>query len=67
MSRCSILTYHSQNVHGHSCAENDHTALRQDLESLHEAGVSIVSLRRVADWLDGEPLKEAARGAADVQ
>lgn len=49
----AILTYHSQNIRGQGPAENDHDALRGDLEALHAAGYRFVPLEFVADALDG--------------
>jgi hypothetical protein len=61
MNGCAILTYHSQNIDGHGTADNDHVALASDLERLHAAGVRVVPLGWVVDWLDG------ARPAADLE
>ena len=60
MNGCAILTYHSQNIAGHGTGDNDHVALAADLERLLDAGVPVVPLGWVADWLDGE------RPAADL-
>ena len=62
MNGCAILTYHSQNIEGHGTADNDHVALAADLERLFDAGVPVVPLAWVADWLDGE--RPAADGGA---
>jgi peptidoglycan/xylan/chitin deacetylase (PgdA/CDA1 family) len=43
-SSCAILTYHSQNIAGQSTRDNDHVALEQDLEVLHESGIRILSI-----------------------
>jgi peptidoglycan/xylan/chitin deacetylase (PgdA/CDA1 family) len=53
MYRVPILTYHSQNIRGQDHASNDHVALREDLHALHQAGLRIVPLDWLADWLDG--------------
>jgi len=50
--RTTILTYHSQNIAGHSTADNDHVALEQDLEVLHTAGIRIISLATLLDGID---------------
>lgn len=55
-----VLTYHSQNIGSHTAADNDHVALREDLEALHQAGIRIVPLSRVVDWLDGPSADEGA-------
>jgi peptidoglycan/xylan/chitin deacetylase (PgdA/CDA1 family) len=47
-----ILTYHSQNISGNDHAHNDHVALKEDLEALHEAGFDITPLDRVMDQID---------------
>ena len=49
---CSVLTYHSQNIRGNGYAENDHVALKSDLEAIHRAGLHIISMDRLADALD---------------
>jgi peptidoglycan/xylan/chitin deacetylase (PgdA/CDA1 family) len=61
MDSCSILTYHSQNISGHDTADNDHVALVQDLERLDDAGIRIIPLGRVVDWLEGN------RPASDIK
>lgn len=58
----AILTYHSQNVRGHAPADNDHSALREDLECLHAAGFRVVPVGRLLDGLEGEiPQQELDR------
>jgi hypothetical protein len=58
----AILTYHSQNVGGADTRNNDHTALRADLEALTRAGVRVVPLRRVADALEGQADADTLNG-----
>lgn len=51
-----ILTYHSQNVRGHSPADNDHVALRMDLAALNDAGYRVVPLALLIDCIEGKPV-----------
>lgn len=51
-SSCTILTYHSQNIAGHSTLDNDHVALEQDIEALHESGMRILPVSELLDRLD---------------
>lgn len=55
MSHCTVLTYHSQNIRGQGTRFNDHDALREDLERMHEAGIRFRPLSALVDWLDGMP------------
>ncbi len=48
----AILTYHSQNISGRSTHDNDHVALAQDLEQLHQAGVRFIPLSLLIDQFD---------------
>jgi peptidoglycan/xylan/chitin deacetylase (PgdA/CDA1 family) len=48
-----ILTYHSQNIRGSGYALNDHVALQQDLQAVHQAGYRVAPLDWLADWLEG--------------
>ncbi len=48
-----ILTYHSQNIRGDRAANNDHVALATDLRALHQAGMRVIPLDRLLDWLEG--------------
>ena len=48
----AILTYHSQNISGSTTGDNDHIALKQDLEALHAAGFRVIPLAQVIDYLD---------------
>jgi hypothetical protein len=43
-----VLTYHSHNISGPGYAENDHVALREDLEILARAGARIAPLASIA-------------------
>ena len=52
--KTAILTYHSQNVSGQATKDNDHAALREDLERLHAAGLQFISLDRLVDRLEGK-------------
>jgi peptidoglycan/xylan/chitin deacetylase (PgdA/CDA1 family) len=63
MDACTILTYHSQNISGHETANNDHVALLQDMEGLDDAGVRIIPLGRVIDWLEGNRPASDIKGA----
>ena len=49
-----ILTYHSQNICGSGHAQNDHTALFEDVRALHRSGYRFIPLNSLADWLDGK-------------
>src|SRR6185295_19416649 len=42
-----ILTWHAMHVDGAAYADNDHAALREDLEWLHGAGFHVVPLRAI--------------------
>lgn len=42
------------NVSGRRYSENDHVALANDLQTLHELGKSIISLSELMDWHSGE-------------
>ena len=50
-ARVPILTWHAMGVSGNDYATNDHVAFARDLETIHAAGLRIVSLRRIADAL----------------
>jgi len=52
-SRPAVLTYHSQQIGGHETSNNDHLALREDLERLHSGGFRIQPLSHLVDWLAG--------------
>jgi peptidoglycan/xylan/chitin deacetylase (PgdA/CDA1 family) len=55
--KAAILAYHSQNIAGNSCADNDHVALAADLDILHAAGCRFVSLATLVNGLfDGARL-----------
>lgn len=49
--RCVTLTYHSNNVIGHSYDTNDHVALERDIEFLAELEVPIMPLQAAVDAL----------------
>jgi len=49
-----VLTYHSQNIRGSSHAHNDHIALQQDLQALHQTGYRVMPLNWLTDWLEGQ-------------
>jgi peptidoglycan/xylan/chitin deacetylase (PgdA/CDA1 family) len=51
--RVPVLTYHSNNIHGNACADNDHVALAADLAELHALGWRVVPLQRVVESLLG--------------
>lgn len=51
--RIPILTYHAANVAGHSYEQNDHIALAQDLQLIHDLGFRVVRLRDVIDHMLG--------------
>lgn len=57
----TILTYHSQNISGSSSHDNDHVALVQDLEAMHDAGIRIISLDQLLDKLDRIHVDEDSR------
>lgn len=44
-----VLAWHAMNVAGPGYSENDHTAFRDDLETIHRLGLRVVSLRAIAD------------------
>jgi peptidoglycan/xylan/chitin deacetylase (PgdA/CDA1 family) len=58
MPSSAILTYHSQNISGNSTADNDHAALREDLEALHSAGYRFITLGKLIDHLEGKSAQE---------
>ena len=45
-----VLTYHSMNINGDTYSQNDHLAFASDLETIHELGFRVISLRKVVDW-----------------
>ncbi|MDX1460907.1 MAG: polysaccharide deacetylase family protein [Xanthomonadales bacterium] len=54
----AILTYHSQNVSGHSTGNNDHVALAADIDRVHAGGFEMVSLAALLARLEaGNPLE----------
>jgi peptidoglycan/xylan/chitin deacetylase (PgdA/CDA1 family) len=48
----SILTYHSQNILGQATSDNDHVALREDLQAITSAGYRIISLGTMMDCIE---------------
>ncbi|MFC3193521.1 polysaccharide deacetylase family protein [Marinicella sediminis] len=52
--RIPVLTYHANNITGTAYAENDHTALKTDLNTLHEHGFQVIPLLWVAEWVQGK-------------
>ena len=60
--RTAILTYHSQNICGRDTHDNDHVALVQDLERLHQAGTKFIPLSLLMDRLDGKHRLEDMSG-----
>jgi len=50
-----VLAYHSHHVVGPDYAQNDHVALRNDLEQITEAGWRIVGLDAVVESLASPP------------
>lgn len=49
-----VLTYHAANIESNTYRANDHLALKQDLANLHRWGYSIVSLRQLFAWHQGQ-------------
>lgn len=52
--RIPVLTYHGVDVEGNDYDNNDHVALREDLETIQEHGSMIVPLRWVAEVVTGD-------------
>ena len=61
-----VLAYHSQNVAGNTYRNNDHIALERDLGTIAELGLSIVSLRSVAEWRRGVLNDDAVTGGVAI-
>ncbi len=59
----AILTYHSQNIRGRTTQDNDHVALSEDLERLHETGLQVISLGHLLDQLEGKCTDEDMAGS----
>jgi peptidoglycan/xylan/chitin deacetylase (PgdA/CDA1 family) len=53
-----ILTWHANSAGGSDYATNDHIAFREDLETVHRAGLRVVSLERIARALAAGRLDE---------
>ena len=51
MRSAHVLTYHSGNISGNDYSTNDLVAFRQDLQTLHRLGLSVVPLRTLVDAL----------------
>ena len=49
-----VLTYHSTNISGNDYHTNDHIALRSDLNTIAQLGVSILSAHDLVKWIKGE-------------
>lgn len=61
-----VLTYHALNMDSNEYAGNDHLALAQDLQSLHESGFTFVPLQRVVDWHQGRLADAEMAGAVAI-
>lgn len=64
--RVPVLTYHSYRIDGHGYAENDHEALRADLRAIARAGMRIVPLTWVAEWVLGRRAAESLERAVAI-
>ncbi len=54
MIEVPILTYHSNNIHGVDYHNNDHVALATDLQTIHDAGMQIITLKQLLAWRLGQ-------------
>ena len=54
MTQVPILTYHANNINGMDYQNNDHKALEQDLQLIHELGFRIISLDQLINWRLGK-------------
>ena len=59
----AVLTYHSQNIRGAQASNNDHVALTEDLEAIHQHGLRVIPLGRALSWISGELDDSAVAGA----
>ncbi len=46
-----VLAYHSANIAGNEYHNNDHIAIRDDLETIHANGIKILSASDLVSWL----------------
>ena len=49
-----VLTYHSSNIAGNDYHNNDHIALRNDLNTISQLGIEILSAQDLVMWVRGE-------------
>lgn len=49
-----ILTYHGNGINGTEYHNNDHVALKADLELIHELGFQIITLSKLLEWRLGD-------------
>lgn len=49
-----ILTYHANNINGNDYQNNDHVALKNDLQLIHRLGWRIITLDQLMAWHRGE-------------
>ena len=61
-----ILTYHAMNVASNRYAENDHLALAQDLQTIRQLGLRVISLSSVVDWWRGLLPDHAVEGCLAI-
>jgi len=56
-----ILTYHANNINGREYLNNDHEALKADLQLLQRMGFNVITLDQLMKWYAGNlPDKEVA-------
>ncbi|TDR23624.1 polysaccharide deacetylase family protein [Marinicella litoralis] len=53
MTQVPILTYHANNINGMAYQNNDHVALQEDLQLIHDLGFRIISLDELMQWKAG--------------
>jgi len=53
MTQVPILTYHANNINGLDYQSNDHVALQEDLQLIHDLGFRIISLDQLMQWRSG--------------
>ena len=61
--RVPVLTYHSQNIAGNDYASNNRYALDSDLQAIAEAGMRVLALSDLVDWVSGKRPARFARNA----